>query len=121
MQLILMSQLELLPKIIDIKNLWDRISLKYMLNPLTLVEMKEMISFRLRHAGYQAKKPLFPDDVLAIIHHSTQGYPRKTTSLCHDILERLVMDNLEAANRELVQKMITEEKVILRVAATAGA
>ncbi|MBI2981973.1 MAG: AAA family ATPase [Deltaproteobacteria bacterium] len=119
LQLILMSQLELLPKIVDIKNLWDRISLKYMLNPLSLSEMKEMINFRLLHAGYQARKPLFPDDVLELIYGYTQGYPRKTTALCHDILERLVMENHEAANREVVQKMIAEEGVILRAAAGA--
>lgn len=119
LQLILMSQLELLPKIIDIKNFWDRISLKYMLNPLSLAEMKEMIEFRLRHAGYRAKKPLFSDDTLEMIHHHTQGYPRKTTSLCHNILERLVMDNQEAADQEVVQRVIAEESVILRAAQAA--
>lgn len=120
LQLILMSQLELLPKIVDIKNLWDRISLKYMLNPLSLAEMKEMIAFRLRHAGYEARKPLFSDDALEMVYHHSQGYPRKATSLCHNILERLVMDNEEMATRQLVQKVIAEEGVILRAATVAA-
>ena len=119
LQLILMSQLELLPKIVGLKNFWDRISLKYMLNPLDLTEMKEMIQFRLRQAGYRAKKSLFPDEAIEMIHNHTQGYPRQATSLCHNILERLVMDNKEAANREVVQRVIAEECVILRAAQVA--
>ena len=70
---------------------------------------------------------------------SRNGVPQILT-LCRDITKRRKIEEelrvlnqglekrvaertaeLEAANRELVQKMITEEKVILRVAATAGA
>ena len=76
LQLVLMSQLELLPKIIGLKNFWDRISLKYMLNPLDLSEMKEMIEFRLKQAGYKAKSPLFTDKALELIHNSSEGYPQ---------------------------------------------
>lgn len=54
LQLVLLSQLELLPQLHKMKNLWDRIDLKYVLNPLDEQEIKEMIEFRLRAAGYSS-------------------------------------------------------------------
>lgn len=116
LQVVLLSQLEILPRIVGCKNFWDRINLKYMLNPLSFEEMKQMISFRLSQAGYRGKKPLFPDDTLEIVYHHTQGYLRKTTALCHNILERLVMENQEVGSCQLVQNVIAEESQILRVA-----
>lgn len=116
LQLVLMSQLEILPKIVKLKNLWDRVSLKYMLNPLSEEEMEKMIDFRLRQAGYAAKKTLFTKDALGLIYSHTQGYPRQVTLLCHNILEKLVMDNKEEASRQIAQEVITQEEQIIRVA-----
>lgn len=115
-QLVLMSQLELLPKIVGLKNFWDRITLKYMLNPLSLSETKEMIQFRLREAGYKAKLPLFTEDAYEAIHAYSEGYPRRTTALCHNLLERIVMDNKEAVNRSIVQQVASDEDTFLNVA-----
>lgn len=119
-QIILMSQLELLPKIVGLKNFWDRISLKYMLNPLGLAEMKEMIQFRLGQAGYKAKTPLFTEDAFEGIYAHTEGYPRRTTALCHDLLERIVMDNKGVVDQNVVQKVISEENGILTAAQKAS-
>lgn len=116
LQVILMAQLELLPKIVGLRNLWDRISLKYMLNPLDLEETAEMIDFRLRQSGYRSRKPLFPNDLIEIIHRHTQGYPRKTTALCHNILERIVMEDKEVPDQQIVHHVIAEETQILRAA-----
>ncbi|MBI5300012.1 MAG: AAA family ATPase [Deltaproteobacteria bacterium] len=113
LQLVLMSQLELLPKISRLKNLWDRISLKYMLNPLGLEEMTELINFRLLQAGYNAKKPLFASEAMEEIHRHTQGYPRQVTLLCHNVLEKLVMENKEEVTRKIVQEMVLQEERIL--------
>lgn len=116
LQLILMSQLELLPKIIHLKNFWDRVSMKYMLNPLSLQEAKEMIEFRLVQAGFKGAHPLFAEEAFQTIHDYTQGYPRKITALCHNVLEKLVMDNREIADTEVVQELIAQENAILRAA-----
>ena len=115
-QLVLMSQLELLPKIVGLKNFWDRIALKYMLNPLSLIEMKEMIEFRLHEAGYKAKLPLFTEDAYEEIYAHSEGYPRRTTALCHNLLERIVMDNKEVINRKIVQQVVSGEQALLDVA-----
>jgi general secretion pathway protein A len=115
-QLILMSQLELLPKIVGLKNFWDRIALKYMLNPLSLSETKEMIQFRLQEAGYKAKLPLFTADAFEAIYSHSEGYPRRTTALCHNLLERIVMDNKEMVSRSIVQQVVSDENMFLHVA-----
>lgn len=116
LQLILMSQLELLPNIVPLKNFWDRISLKYMLNPLSLPEMKELIEFRLLQAGYKESHPLFTSEALELIYKHSQGYPRKITALCHNILEKLVMENRETADGKIAEELISEEGEILRAA-----
>lgn len=115
-QFILMSQLELLPKIVGLKNFWDRIALKYMLNPLGQAEMAEMIQFRLQQAGYKAKTPLFTDEAFDLIYADTEGYPRRTTALCHNLLERIVMDNKTVVNLEIVRTVVAEERGILEAA-----
>lgn len=114
LQLVLMAQLELLPKITRMKNLWDRVSLKYMLNPLGEEEMGMMIDFRLRQAGYAAKKALFTKEALGLIHSHSQGYPRRVTLLCHNVLERLVMENEEEATLQVVEDVIAQDECIVR-------
>ena len=109
LQLILMSQMELLPRISSIKNLWDRIALKYVINPLGEGEIKEMMDFRLKQAGYVSRYPMFSDNAINAIHNHTQGYPRKVTMLCHDALEYLVMHKKELVDKEVIQELIQIE------------
>jgi len=109
LQLIIMGQMELLPRISAIKNLWDRISLKYMLNPLDEEEVKELIEFRLKQAGYASKYLLFTDGAINAIYNQTQGYPRRIAMLCHDALEYLVMHNKGIVTGEIIQEIIKNE------------
>lgn len=109
LQLILMGQMELLPRISQIKNLWDRIALKYVLNPLEENEVRELIEFRLIHAGYMSRYPLFSDEAIRAIYHYTQGYPRKIALLCHDALEYLVMHKKEMVDKEVIQEIIQND------------
>lgn len=108
LQLILMGQMELLPRIRQIKNLWDRIALKRLLKPLEKDEVKKMIEFRLRHAGYQGHSPLFTDEALDTICDFTQGYPRKISMICHDALEHLLMHNKGSVDLESVRTIVQE-------------
>ncbi|MFA5143421.1 MAG: AAA family ATPase [Candidatus Omnitrophota bacterium] len=109
LQLILMGQMELLPRISSIKNLWDRISLKYMLNPLDEEEVKELIGFRLRQAGCVSRQPLFTDNAISAIYDYTEGYPRRIAMICHDALEYLVMHNKEVVNGDVIKDLIRKE------------
>jgi len=109
LQLILMSQMELLPRLSQIKNLWDRIALKYVINPLAEEEVKELVVFRLKQAGYVSQYPMFNDGAISAIYNYTQGYPRKVTMLCHDALEHLVMHKKNIVDREVIYELIQRE------------
>ena len=110
LQLIIMSQMELLPRVKKVRNFMDRVSLKYIINPLGESETREMIEFRLKQAGFNGNRMLFTHEAVKKIHEHTQGYPRKLALLCHNALERLVMDNREMVGEDVIDSLIREEK-----------
>jgi len=109
LQVILMGQMELLPRISRIKNLWDRIAVKYVINPLEEKEVKKLIEFRLKKAGYVSKYPMFREDAISIIYNCTQGYPRKIAMLCHEALEYLVMNKRDVVDREIIEELVAKD------------
>jgi len=110
LQVVLLAQLELMPKLRAMKNLCDRISLKYVLNPLDAEETKEMIAFRLKTAGYaNSNIPFFTDEAVERVYQYTQGYPRRISMLCHNALKTLVMENKPVVDVGIVQKLISQE------------
>jgi len=109
LQLVLLGQLELHEKIMNIPNFFDRISLKYTLNPLSLKETEEMIEFRIRKAGYKSRMHLFLKDAVTQIHQATQGYPRRITMLCHKALKALVMSNKTVVSADVIEEIIQSE------------
>jgi general secretion pathway protein A len=109
LQLVIMAQLELLPRLRKIRNFMDRVSLKYIINPLTEAETKEMIDFRLRQAGYEALSGLFTEEAVSEIYYHTQGYPRRIALLCHASLEYLIMKDKPLVDRQLIREIINEE------------
>jgi len=115
LQLVLLAQLELLPHLREMENLWDRISLKYVLNPLDEQETKEMIEFRLRAAGYNSNIPFFTDEAIAEIYRYTQGYPRRISMLCHNTLKHLVMESKSIVDKDVIQNLIAREFVKVNI------
>jgi len=109
LQLVLLGQMELHSKIINIANFFDRISFKYTLNPLGLAETKELIEFRIAQAGYKASMNLFLDDAIKEIHHASKGYPRRITMLCHRALKTLVLDKKYVVDGALVRDIIDKD------------
>jgi general secretion pathway protein A len=109
LQLVLMGQMEFLPRIGQMKNLWDRIALKYIINPVEEDEVRELIHFRLKRAGYVSPEPLFSDGAIRVIYDHTQGYPRKIGMMCHDALEYLVMHGKAMVDEEVAQTLIQRE------------
>lgn len=109
LQVVLLAQLELLPKLRSMKNLWDRINLKYVLNPLDEQDTKEMIQFRLRAAGYISSVDFFTEEAIEEIYRYTQGYPRRIAMICHHALKTLVMESKPVADAELVRNLINKE------------
>ncbi len=102
-QIVILAQIELIPTIIKIRNLVDRIALKYMINPLNEDEIKAMVEFRLKQAGYNNPVNLFTDEALRLVYEQTQGYPRKTSMLCHEALKAIVMQDLSVVDGEIIR------------------
>ncbi|MFC1807798.1 ExeA family protein [Candidatus Omnitrophota bacterium] len=109
LQLVLLGQLELHAKIMNMPNFFDRISFKYTLNPLDLKETRQMIEFRMQQAGYTARMHLFLDDAISEIYRYSHGYPRRITALCHKALKDVVMHNRSVANGTVIRTMIEQE------------
>ncbi|MBU1061611.1 MAG: AAA family ATPase [Candidatus Omnitrophica bacterium] len=109
LQLVLLGQMELHFKIMNIPNFFDRISFKYTLNPLDFDETKEMIDFRVRQAGYKAKMRLFLDEAVREIYQYTRGYPRQVTMLCHKALKNLVLKKRFVVDAVYIREIIEEE------------
>ncbi len=101
--------MELLPRIREMKNLMDRISLKYVLNPLDEQETKEMIEFRLKRAGYNSGPPIFSDEAIREIYHYTEGYPRRIAMLCHNALKTLVMESKTVVDTTVISRLMAKE------------
>ncbi|MCK4994977.1 MAG: AAA family ATPase [Candidatus Omnitrophica bacterium] len=111
LQLVFMGQLELLPRLREMKNLWDRISLKYVLNPLDEQETKELVDFRLKKAGYHSGPAFFTDEAMREIYEHTQGYPRRIAILCHDALTALVIKSTVVVDVNIVRELIAKEVI----------
>ncbi len=109
LQVVLFSQMEIVPRLMQMKNFWDRISLKHLLRPLEYAEMREMISFRLKSTGYQAPVQLFTEEATRVIYRATNGFPRQVTQLCHDCLEYVVMYNQSFVDRALVEHLVSRD------------
>lgn len=105
LQLVIVAQMELLPRIKKIRNFYDRIGLKYIINPLDVRETIQMISFRLKQAGLEDPKRLFTEGAMNLIYEYSQGYPRKTLMVCHDALEFLVMTGAHVADEAVVKEI----------------
>ena len=106
LQLVIVAQMELLPRIKKIKNFYDRIGLKYIINPLDEKETKEMIFFRLKQAGLDDPKKLFTEGATKLIFGYSQGYPRRTSMVCHDALEFLVMNGKNIVDESIVNEVM---------------
>lgn len=109
LQLVILGQLEILPRLERVRNFMDRVNLKYMINPFDEPETVQMINFRIKKAGYMKQLPLFDDASVKSIFMSTKGYPRRIALLCHNCLEYIVMREKTIVTREAVDNLVEEE------------
>jgi general secretion pathway protein A len=111
LQLVILSQMELLPRIKKVRNFMDRVSLKYIINPLDEFETGKLIEFRLQQAGYCEQRDLFTREAIHKIYEYTQGYPRQIALISHQAIENLIMENYEVVTGQLIDQMIAEERL----------
>jgi len=109
-QIVLLGQMELCPRLEKIQNFYDRISFKFTLYPFDLDDTREMINFRLKKAGYQGRMQLFSDDAIRRIYAHTGGYPRRINMLCHKALKYLLLKNKYVVDGEVIKNIIEDEE-----------
>lgn len=109
LQVVLLGQIELLPILQSLPNLNQRISMKYILRPLSVSEMSEMIHFRLCEAGYRLSKPMFSDEAIELIHKYTEGYPRRISLICHRALRSILMKESNFVDRGVIEELMQQE------------
>ena len=109
LQLVLLGQMELMPVLVDMPNLLDRVSLKCTLGPLGVPEARQMIEFRLREAGYVSRLQLFTEEAVEAIQDYSEGYPRRIAMLCQQALRMLVMRNGRVVDAALIEELIRKD------------
>ncbi len=109
LQLVLLGQMELLPRLGRIANLWDRVAFKYIIDPLDENAVRELIDFRLAQAGCHGGRPLFSAPAIKAVFDYSHGYPRKITMICHDALEYLVMHNKSVVEAQDIRALCEKE------------
>lgn len=109
LQVVLFSQLEIIPRLNKLQNLYDRICFKYVLRPLTPPEIHEMIQYRLNQAGWPAGTSLFTPEAIQRISAYSGGRLRKITQICHQALLKLVMHERRIVDELLIEEVWDEE------------
>ncbi|MEK7448186.1 MAG: AAA family ATPase [Planctomycetota bacterium] len=78
--LLLFGQPELRDKVAHLKQLEQRLSLKYHLDTLDVEDTKKYIQCRCRTAGVESD--IFTEDTFPLIHQGTNGVPRVINNIC---------------------------------------
>ncbi len=112
LQLVILAQLEALPRFARTRNVMDRVALKYVMNPLDEADTRRMIEFRLKQAGWDARPLPFTDEALRVLHQATQGYPRRINFVCQKAMEALAAQGQSVAQKRLVEEILSQEGAI---------
>ncbi len=104
--LILIGQPELRETIHDIKQLDQRIAIKYHLDAMMAQEVHEYIGFRLKKAG--ATKKIFMEDALQEIFLASEGVPRKINNICDMSLMIGFISNVHIIDASMIRKVIKD-------------
>ena len=106
LQLIIFGQPEMGTMIHKYPNFEDRISFDFEIGPISIDDMRGMIDHRIEFTGGDPGS-WFEEKALAKIHKNTQGYPRKVTQLCHQVLLTMISEEKSGINEEMVQRVIS--------------
>ncbi len=106
--LILMGQPELREKIVTIRQLDQRIAVKYHLKAFDLEETKRYIVFRLRKAG--ARHPIFTVKAVETIYETSGGIPREINKLCDLSLLLGFLEKRDRIDSAVVRKVLSDWK-----------
>jgi type II secretory pathway predicted ATPase ExeA len=104
--LILLGQPELKEKINNIKQLQQRIAIKYHLSGLDEIETAEYILHRLKIAGSSRK--VFDELALKIIYEQSGGIPRRINQICDLALLTGFARQKELISEEIIMEVVKD-------------
>ena len=107
--LILIGQPELLNRVREIPQLWQRLGIKYHLSGLTSLESEAYIKHRLSVAG--AKSDIFTADAMEIIHNYSKGIPRSMNNACDMSLLIGFGQEAKVIDMDLASKVVEDLKM----------
>ena len=106
--LILMGQPELRERIARIRQLDQRIAVKYHLRAFNLEETKRYIIFRLKRAG--AERPLFTVEAVKVVFEASRGIPREINKLCDLSLLIGFLEKKEYVDSSTVKRVLSDRR-----------
>jgi general secretion pathway protein A len=105
LQIVIFAQSEFEKTVWKYPNFADRISLYHLLKPLSFLDTRRMIKFRLEKSSNSRKKlNLFTYPALWAIFRIAGGYPRRIINLCHQSMLSMIIQNRSRCNYFLVKK-----------------
>jgi len=105
LQIILIGQPELAQLLNrpELRQLSQRITARYNLEPLNIEETRAYIRHRLTVAGLAANREIFPDSVVRELFKVTRGIPRLINVVCDRVLLGAYGQNKQQADRQMLQ------------------
>lgn len=93
----------------QLRQLKQRISIKFTVTPLNQAETMEYIQHRLRVAGYEPmEKPVFSPAAMKTIHRHTHGYPRVINILCDNAMLAAYTEDTTEVTPKIINKVARE-------------
>lgn len=94
----------------NLRQLKQRIVLRYSLRPFTEAECTEYICTRLERAGMR-QQTVFPPAVLTEIHRRSQGIPRLINAICDNLLLNAFACESKQTTLELLDEVTTDMRL----------
>lgn len=104
--LILLGQPELRSKVEALKQLAQRIVMRYHLMPLNADEVSDYVDFRMQGAG--ASRVVFTPEAIVAVYEASGGIPRKVNTIADLALLIGFMDQCRLVGPEVVKKAFVE-------------
>lgn len=108
--LILVGQPELREKIVHLKPLDQRISIRFHLKGLRYEETRLYILHRLEVAG--ATRPVFEEDTFQMIHDSSGGIPRRINQICDFALLAGFGLKSSLITKEIIKEVVMDAQAV---------
>lgn len=108
LQIVLVGQPELDIKLraVELRQLRQRIGLKYRLRTLTSEETANYINHRLKIAGYISNGNLFTEEAVDRVSAYSEGIPRRINILCDNALLMGYVKNLSRIDIQTIEKVL---------------